>query len=100
MPESLRFHRLAPSDLRAAIQWYDGISKHLGSRFRDAVDACFDEIEIDPSRFSRIDEGLCYARVAKFPFLVLFQQLDQTACVLGVFHAASNPDKWRRRIDG
>jgi hypothetical protein len=31
--------------------------------------------------------------------LVLFQEVKHTTHILGIFHTASNPAKWRRRID-
>lgn len=99
MAEVLRFHRLVPSDLKGALRWYDAISINLGHRFRVAVDACLDEIERDSSHFGTLDGGIYYARVERFPYLVLFQRERLVVYVLGVMHTASDPAKWQQRTE-
>ena len=69
----------------------------LGNRFRDVVDAQFDEIAEHPERFPRVFGDVRFARTLKFPYLVLFREVSGLVRVLGVFHGASDPDKWRDR---
>jgi hypothetical protein len=38
-----------------------------------------------------------FARLGKLRRLVLFQDAGSFVALLGVFHAASDPRKWRRR---
>ena len=97
MADVLRFHILVSSDLRAAINWYDGISERLGNQFRACVDSRFDEIEEHPERFAVNFDDVRVARVKRFPYLVLFRLRQEFTQVLGVFHAASDPRKWRQR---
>lgn len=97
MADRLRFHRLVASDLREAIQWYDDISVGLGNRFRELVDTRFDEIAEHPERFPRAFGDVRFARIPRFPYLVLFREVSEVVFVLGVFHGASDPKKWRRR---
>lgn len=97
MADRLRFHRLVASDLREAIHWYDDISPRLGKRFREMVDARFDDIESRPERFPQAFDDFRFARVRRFPYLILFRQTAQAVTVLGVFHGASDPQKWRQR---
>jgi plasmid stabilization system protein ParE len=98
MADRLRFHPLVASDLRRAIRWYDDISVELGNRFRDAVDAQFDGIAAHPERFPRAFDDVRFARTLKFPYLVLFREVPGLIRVLGVFHGASDPTKWRLRV--
>lgn len=99
MPRRLRYHPLVADDISAAIDWYEGRSIGLGERFRCAVDVRFDDIvaapEIFPSAFDDLD--FRFAKVPKFPYLVLFRVRAESVDVLGVLHSASNPAKWRRR---
>jgi len=99
MPKRLRYHPQVADDISAAIDWYEGRSLGLGERFRSAVDARFDDIVAAPEMFPRAfdDSDFRFARVPKFPYLVLFRVWSETVTVLGVFHAASDPAKWRRR---
>lgn len=93
----LRFHPLVADDLRTATSWYDGISKELGNRFRDAANARFDDVETRPESFGLIDEGVRAALIGKFPYLIVFEVAGSAAEILGIYHSASNPETWTNR---
>lgn len=99
MARRLRYHPLVVDDISAAIDWYEVRSVGLGERFRWAVDGRFDDIvatpEIFPLAFDDLD--FRFARIPKFPYLVLFRVRGEIVDVLGVLHSASDPAKWRRR---
>ncbi len=97
MAKPLRFHPLVADDLVSAGDWYDEISTELGNRFRDWVDASFDAVESRSEAYGMVDPPLRAARVNRFPYLILFEITITTIEVLGVFHTASDPDKWRKR---
>jgi plasmid stabilization system protein ParE len=99
MARQLRFHPAVIPDLSEAIHWYDERSLGLGDRFRAAVDARFDDVLNAPELFSRAfdDLDVRFARIRRFPYLVLYRIHGDTVFVLGVFHSASDPAKWRRR---
>ena len=98
MAKQLRYHPLVAEDISAAIDWYEERSAGLGQRFRSAVDARFDGIAGAPEIFPRAFDDLDYrfARIPKFPYLVLYRVRAEFVNVLGVFHSASDPAKWRR----
>ena len=99
MARQLRFHPSVVPDLSDAIGWYDERSVGLGDRFRAAVDARFDDILEAPELFPRAFDDLDFrfVRVLRFPYLVLYHIQEDTVFILGVFHSASDPAKWRRR---
>jgi hypothetical protein len=97
MAEPLRFHPLVADDLQSATGWYDDISVELGNRFRDAVDSRLDSVELHPESFGLVDESLRAAQVGGFPYLIIFEFSVTAIEVLGIFHTASNPSKWRAR---
>jgi len=97
MAETLRFHPLVADDLAAATAWYDEISPELGCRFRVAVDSRLDAVESRPESFGMVDPPLRAARAERFPYLIVFEQSRPATEVLGIFHTASAPDKWRSR---
>ncbi len=101
MADNLRFHPLVASDLLEAIGWYEQRSIGLGNRLRAAVDARFDDIRQTPELFPRAfdDVDFRFVRVRRFPYLVLYRVRKDHLHVLGVFHSASDPAKWRRRAD-
>lgn len=99
MGKKLRFHPRVVSDLKDAIAWYEERSLGLGDRFRAAVDVRFDEILGAPERFAFAfaDADFRFVRLRRFPYLLLYRVVADTVFVLGVFHSASDPEKWRRR---
>jgi toxin ParE1/3/4 len=92
---------LVPEDLIEALDWYDGKSVELGNRFRAAVDAAFDDIEVSPESFPLAfpDLRVRFYRLHRFPYLVLYRVDESAAIVIGVRHGASDPEKWRRRAE-
>jgi len=99
MARRLRYHPSVADDIADAIDWYETRSAGLGERFRCAVDARFDDIVANPEMFPRAFDDLDFrfARIRKFPYLVLYRVRNSIVNVLGVFHSASAPEKWRRR---
>ena len=97
MVNLLRFHPAVASDLSDGIAYYDAVSPQLGDRFRKMVDARFDRIESHPELFSLAFDDVRFATVRQFPYLVLFRQRKETVTILGVFHGASDPERWRNR---
>ena len=97
MSNSLRFHPLVADDLEAASNWYDDISPELGNRFRASVDSRLDVVELRPESFAMVDPPLRAARVNRFPYIVVFEYSQTATEVVGVFHAAADPNKWRKR---
>jgi len=98
MADRLRFHRLAPDDLRDAINWYDEISVELANRFRGSVESCLDKVDAHPEAFAVAFDDVRFARIERFPYLILFREDRDTVHVLGVFHSASDMEKWRHRL--
>ena len=98
MARKLRFHTQVVNDLADAIGWYEDRSVGLGDRFRAAVDDRFDAIVANAERFGFAFDDFRFARVSRFPYVVLFRIREDVVQVIGVFHAASDPDKWRRQM--
>ncbi len=98
MNETLRFHRLVPDDLAAAIRWYNGISPTLANRFRTEISLAFDRITANPLMYAQDTDGLRYARVATFPYLIQYAAQGSIPLIIGVYHVSSDPTKWREWI--
>jgi hypothetical protein len=99
MPRKIKLHPLVASDVGEAIAWYEERCQGLGERFRSAVNRRLDDIAESPNLFPRAfdDRDYRFARLSRFPYLILFHVRRQTLSVLGVFHSATDPKKWRRR---
>ena len=92
-----RYHPRVAEDLAAAVAYYDDISVELGNRFRASVRSRLETITERPDSFGRIHEQLRAAMVDRFPYVVMFEHQHETAAILGIFHAASDREKWLER---
>jgi len=95
---SVWYHPLISQDFCEAFNWYEAKSFHLAQRFSREVFAKFDAIEEQPNFYGHAfsEENYRFARLRKFPYLVIFRLKDGYLDILGLFHTASNPQKWRR----
>lgn len=97
MNDAIRFHPQAPYDIADAISWYEEKSMPLANSFRAALREAFARIRLQPLTYGIVFDDVRVARVARFPYLVQYRIHSEVPVVLGVFHSASNPEKWRRR---
>jgi len=97
MARKRRYHPLIVNDLAAAVTYYDGISVDLGNRFRASVRNRLEVITERPDSFGRIHEQFRAAMVNRFPYVILFEHQNETVAILGIFHAASDCNRWFER---
>ena len=97
MARTRRYHPLVADDLAAAVTYYDDISVDLGNRFRASVRKRIETITDRPDSYACIHEQLRATMVDRFPYVVLFKHVNDTVAILGIFHAASDCDRWFER---
>ena len=99
MANTRRYHPLVAEDLATAVTYYDAISLALGNRFRAAVRDRIEVVTDRPESFGRIHEEYRAAMLDQFPYVVVFELENRAVEILGVFHAASDQDKWFQRSE-
>ena len=97
MNRSIRYHPLFERDLREAANWYDRRSPGLGEVFIDIAEHCAADVIADPERFAQSFGGCRYIRLPRFPYILLFDVVDDELLMLGVLHTARSIEKWRER---
>lgn len=97
MASQLRFHPDTSADLSSSTAYYDEISQHVGSRFRDAIRDPFKVIVERAESFACVHNQQRVALVHGFPYVILFEKSDDFTTVLGIFHAASEQSGWFTR---
>ncbi len=95
----VRYHPLFDCDVREAAAWYDQRSPGLGGAFTNIVRSTVEKVIGDPGRFALAKIGCRYARVLRFPYIVLFDVVDDELLVLALLHTARSDKKWRERLD-
>jgi toxin ParE1/3/4 len=96
MSRRVTYHPLFERDVIEAAQWYDARVEGLGDAFVANVAQAVDAVFISPQRFGKLSSELCYSRVQRFPYLILFDYNDDDLQILGVLHTARSIEKWRQ----
>lgn len=96
MDRRVRYHPLFDCDVIQAANWYDDRSAGLGDAFSANARIATESVIADPERFGRTHVGLRYARVERFPYIVVFDLTDSELLLLGVLHTARSIEKWRQ----
>ena len=94
-----RFSPEFPDDVLNALSHYDSISTELGNRFRDQLESTIEEIRARPESFGYTERPTRGAMLGRFPYVVVFRVSEQLLLFGGCFHAASEPSRWRRRME-
>ncbi len=70
----------------------------VAQRFQLAVDRAVNRVVVDAGALPRLAGRYRYARVAGFPYILVFRELDaEVVMVLAVAHTSRRPDYWRGR---
>lgn len=97
----IRYDDEARAELRAAAFWYEEHRMHLGVRFHAAVKAVELAISRSPRSYPEIDSvndvAIRRARVAEFPYGVVFLETGDAIWILAVMHLHRRPGYWRER---
>ena len=103
MNSNVRFEPEADAEYRAAGRWYEEHRLGLGLEFFDAVDAALAQIVRLPKAGAPVkqlpsDLPVRRAPVKRFPYHVIYLELNAEIRVLAVAHDRRKPGYWRDRI--
>ncbi len=104
MPRTVLYHPHFAGDVQEAADWYFQQSASLGVALLSYIVALLSHIEVrlrevieQPERFAKHAAGCKHSKIAKFPYVLLFNATDQV--VLALVHVARSDEKWRERIN-
>lgn len=102
MTKPLRFLPEAEAELRAATEWYDdraGLGDELAAEIQAATTLITTTPEgFAPARGVRARIGARQASVKRFPYRVIFVELDREIRVVALAHTRRRPGYWRDRL--
>ncbi len=98
MMSKVRYHPLFECDVREATGWYQQRSSVVADTFVEAVETRVREVIKSPQQFGRAFDDVRFARVPRFPYIILFESGAAELRIYGVLHSASDPAKWRDRL--
>jgi toxin ParE1/3/4 len=99
----LRILDAAHNDASEAAQWYGRHQPGLRSDFLAELSGAYQAIEEAPLRHPRVEhpgmsEHVRRVLLLRFPFLVIYEVLDDEPLVLAVAHASRDTEFWIGRL--
>lgn len=78
---------------KEAYQWYDEQQVGLGDLFLNELHNCYDKIETWPASYAKIKKEFRQIILQTFPYVIVFEIINNTVVVYAVFHTSRNPRK-------
>ena len=91
------FHDEAREEARAAAAWYEAERLHLGTEFREEVEAAVSRVARSPETFGFLMANIRCHRLHRFPFAVVYRIEPARIFVVAVMHLHRDPDYWKHR---
>ena len=84
----------ARNDMDSACKWYNEQQDGLGKEFLQEVFKTFQYIEQNPFLYAiRFSGQFRFAKVNRFPFLVVYEVFEKEIVINSVFHTHLNPNR-------
>ncbi len=93
-----RFFSAAYGDIRAAIDWYESQRPGLGAEYIEAVDRAIAAVVENPQAFPVVYRDTRRFLVERIPFGLYYRVDSDGVLVVGVMHAAQDPERFRSRL--
>lgn len=88
----------AEEELIAAVTWYEEQRPGLGDEFLEDIEAAKQRIREHPLAFpTEDDQGSRYFIMKRFPYTLVYVELDATIWVAAVAHHSRRSRYWARR---
>lgn len=97
MARDVDLHPEAVEEARAAFLWYRERSESAANAFLSEMDRALAEIAEAPRRWPSYLYGARRFVLRRFPFLIVYRELEDTVQVVAVAHGRRRPGYWRRR---
>jgi len=88
---TVRLHPKAEEDLINALNYYYKKDEKLEEKFLKYLEFSFDKILKFPNLYPYENEVVQKVIVEKFPYIVLYEQYEDTIMVLAIFHSRRDP---------
>ena len=93
----VKLHPDAIADGRGAREWYEVRSESAAAAFMAELDHAIAEISAHPHRWPLHKRGTRRFLMRRFPYLVVYREVDDLIEVVAVAHGSRRPDYWKDR---
>lgn len=92
MAFNILLSKKASIEIEDAIEYYTEINKKLGERFYSEFIEVLNSIKINPFLFQIKFDTFREAPLKIFPFVIVYEIIDNSILVNAVFHTSRNPE--------
>lgn len=78
---------------KEAYQWYEEQQTGLGDIFLAELESSYDKVETWPASYTKIKRNFRQINLKTFPYVIVFEILNEDVVVYAVFHTSRNPKK-------
>lgn len=100
MTPKVLLHPAAEEELAAAVDWYSQRSQHAADLFVEEISSAVEQVRKSAAQFPPFTAGTRRALLGRFPYFLVFREIQDGTQILAVAHAKRRPGYWRRRIAG
>jgi hypothetical protein len=86
-------NKQASIDLLTSANWYDKQQPNLGLKFYDDYRETRKYLHLNPFLFQKRSRRFYEAKLSVFPFLIIYEILDDIVIIHAVFNTSKNPGK-------
>ncbi len=86
----------ADREIGEGYRWYELQRKGLGELFLDEVDKYLVIIKKNPHLFAKRHNNQRAAILRQFPYIIVYEKLEEQIIVYAVFNTKQDPHKWKR----
>lgn len=96
--KTITFHESAEREMRESLDYYESRRPGLGGDFRRELEHALDKVRENPLAFAVEDElGVRYCLLKRFPYMLVFIDLEDRIWVAAVAHCHRRPRYWSYR---
>jgi plasmid stabilization system protein ParE len=96
--QAIELHPKAIAEARGAREWYAERSSVAADAFMAELDVAIDRICESPDRWSSYLHETRRYLMKRFPYLVVYREIEDKLQVIAVAHGKRKPGYWRRRL--
>lgn len=94
---TVEFHPDAVEEARAAWEWYRERSASAAAAFLSELETAVAKIIDSPERWPEYRYGSRRCPFRRFPYFIVYRQLEDVIQVVAVAHNRRRPEYWKRR---
>jgi plasmid stabilization system protein ParE len=87
----------ALTDVFEAMEWYEEQQENLGNRFYEDLISTMGYTITHPHSFSKKKDNFRELALTTFPYVIIYEIIDDIVIISAVFHSSQNPEKKPRK---